>query len=91
MANAEKKVEKQEVVTYVDVETVTLKLTVEEANLVHDMLHMAGGSPERSRRGIADSVKHALHLAGICGAPSDQYSYPNDIEGGCAIYFKDQE
>jgi hypothetical protein len=91
MAKAELKVEQKQIVTYEYVDSVTLKLTVEEANLVHDMLHMAGGSPTNSRREIADSVKDALRQAGVTGGPSDQYTYPLDIESGSAIYFKEQE
>jgi hypothetical protein len=90
MAYAEKKLEQEEVITLVDVTRVQLNLSVEEANLVHDILMMAGGCPERSRRRIADDVKKALRAAGITGGPHDEYLYPMDLRDQSGIYFKEQ-
>ncbi len=62
----------------------TLQLDVDEANILHDILSRIGGSPYKSRRGIAGNVLTALQDAGVEGLGGD------DIETSHrTIYFED--
>lgn len=64
------------------VDGVTLKLTGDEAKMIRDILYRVGGSPDTSRRGMADAIASALDDAGVHGSDED------DIRKGSTIYFE---
>lgn len=45
--------------------SVTLELTLDEATMLADILARVGGSPNISRRGLAENVAAALREAGV--------------------------
>lgn len=63
---------------------VTLTLTQAEADLLYDICDHIGGCPDRTRRGLSDNIRSALHEAGVRGISNA------DIETNLrAIYFKE--
>ena len=70
---------------------VTLTLSVEETQLIVDMLVLAGGSLRQSRRGIADDIRKTIEtVSGFKpGSDGDNDFRPSDIERGAGVYFMD--
>lgn len=65
-------------------DTITLELTLEEAQVLADIGMRIGGDPEKSRRKLVNSIREALFDVGIVGA------YPSvDFKDDSTIYFKD--
>lgn len=63
----------------------TLELTLDEATMLADVLARVGGSPNASRRGLADNVTAALHEAGVFPVHKlGNYDsiVPEDLAGG---------
>lgn len=77
MANCEKLFDKVEANGY------TVRLSKDEADFLVDIFHRIGGSPDRSRRKISDSLNRALRGAGARGTQG------NDIER--SIIFSDDK
>lgn len=60
---------------------ISLDLTIDEADLIHDILYRrVTGNPLRGRRGIADAIVTALDGAGVQGKGGRDLSGYVDIE-----------
>lgn len=84
-ANLNEAITRTETVVVVP-ETVTLTLTMNEAQTIADIFAKVGGSPDGSRRGYVEAVSDALLDAGVRWGEDDGYGFgtrvlPNDISG----------
>lgn len=70
--------------------TITLTLSREEADVLVDISDMCGGVPDRTRRGLTDSIGRALRSQGVKGAPKKPNDfYPPDFTENRGINFKE--
>lgn len=68
------------------ISTITLTLSMKEAEALRSVLSFVGGEPKLSRRGLIDQIDLALSEAGVADG------YPNrDVNraSGSGLYFKD--
>ena len=72
-------------------EVITLSLPIAHAQAVLDVLNQVGGSPERSRRGLINEVKHSLWNTNRLTEFKTRPYRPADLEGAPPLYFKDSK
>jgi hypothetical protein len=77
-----KMTKKLEAITYI------LEMSTEGAQFLQDLCTQVGGCPVKSRRRIADRLRHALQDAGVDTGPMETADMVNNAQG---IHFNDLE